>query len=234
MAAGDFRKKIKGTISTIFQIGLGGLNLKYTGGKLRVRAADDSADAELVASKLSASGDDIVINEDAAGSGADWLYTLRRPSTGMGEARIIKLPAGNPAPGQALYVADYTAGVVTLDFLTIAAGSDKIVTDTTSLAFGSSTPVAMFTLPANAVVESVKCIVDTAFNGAAPTASIGVAGTTSKYMAATELDLKTTGVYEVDPGLTADGTTNALIITYAPDSSSAGAARFIVEYSIPS
>lgn len=234
MALGDKRLKLRGTISTLFQIGLAGLNLKFTGGKLRIRSADDSADAELVASKLSASGDDIVLNEDAAGSGADWLYTIRRPSSGMSEARVVKFPAGNPAPGQAMYVQDYTAGVVTLDWLTIAAGNDKIITDTTSLAFGSSSPVAMFTLPANAVVEYIRCIVDTAFNGTAPTASIGVSGTTSKYMAATELDLKTVGVYEVDPGLTADGTTNAMIITYAADSSSAGAARFIVAYSIPS
>jgi hypothetical protein len=234
MAAGDVRKKIRGVVNTIFQIGIGGLNLKFSGGKLRLRNAADSADAEFVASQLSASGDDIVLNEDAAGSGAGRTFTLRRPSSGMSEARVIVLPSGNPAVGQALQVASYASGVVTLDYLTVAAGNDKVITDTTSLAFGDTSPKTMFTLPANAVVHLVKVIVDTAFNGTAPTLSIGVSGTTSKYMAATENDLKTTGVYEVDPGLTADGTTNAIIATYSADSSSAGAARIEVSYSIPS
>jgi hypothetical protein len=226
-----------GTALSKFQIGIdsAAMLLKSASSKLRVRNKADSADAELVASQLSASGDTLLLNEDAAGSGADWTMKFSRPASGMTEAREIIFPSGNPSPGQVMEVASYAAGVVTLDYLTVAAGNDKIVTDTTSLAFGSSSPVAMFTLPANAVIWRVLIDVDTVFNGTTPTVSIGVSGTTSKFMGATQSDLATGGSYEVDASLVAtSGSTQALIATYSAGGSSAGAARIIVDYSIPS
>lgn len=223
---------IIGTLGEALQLGISStaVKIKHVSGVLRVRNKADNADAALVASKLSASGNDIELNEDAAGSGADWLYTLRRPSSGMTAAVVLTLPVDDGSPNQALV----TDGSGVLSFATVAGGTDKTVVDTTTLAFGSASPVAMFTLPANAVILKVTCIVGTAFDGTAPTASVGIAGTTSKYMAATQVDLKTTGVYEVVPGLAAEAGTEALIITYAADSSSAGSARFLVEYVIPS
>jgi len=80
-------------------------------------------------------------------------------------------------------------------------------------------------------------VIDTPFDGTAPTMSIGVAGTASKYMASTQNNLKGTAadVYGSDPGLTAvSGSPEALIATLAPDSSSEGSVRVIVTYSIPS
>ena len=41
-------------------------------------------------------------------------------------------------------------------------------------------------------------------------------------------------IFEVDPGLTANGSTEDLIATYAAGSASAGAARILVDYVIPS
>ena len=188
-----------------------------------------------IGSVVGASGNDIEFNESAAGSGADWKYTLRRPSTGMGEARVVVLPAGNPAIGQALQVASYSGGVVTLDYLTVAAGNDKTVVDTTSLAFGTTSPLSMFTLPANAVVMMVKVIIDTSFNNT-PSLSVGVAGTTSKYLGTGDVDLTASAgtVFEIAPGLPANGSTEALIATYSAGGASAGAARILVEYVIPS
>ena len=58
------------------------VRLKNVAGVLRFRNKADDADVAIVASKLSASGDVIELNEDAASSGADWPYTLQRPSTG--------------------------------------------------------------------------------------------------------------------------------------------------------
>jgi len=55
--------------------------------------------------------------------------------------------------------------------------------------------------------------------------SIGVSGTASKYMATSDVDLKTVGTYQVHPGLVAQGA-EALIATLNPDTSAAGAARF--------
>lgn len=231
---GKFQKLI-GTSLTKFQIGIGGLFLKATGGKVRSRNAADSADVPIVGSVIAASGDDIQLNEDAAGSGADWIYTLRRPSAGMSEARTVVLPSGNPAPGQVLQVASYAAGVVTLDYLTVAAGNDKPVVDTTTLAFGSTSPVTMFTLPANAVIQAIRVVIDTAFNGT-PTISVGIAGNTSKYLGSTDVDLTAAAKteFEVNPSEPAVGSTEALIITYSAGGAAAGSARVLVEYVIPS
>lgn len=226
-----------GTALSKFQLGIdsGALLLKAVSSKIRVRNKADSADAPFVASKVSSSGDSIGLNEDAAGSAADWTMDIQRPTSGMSEARTIILPAGNPAVGQALYVSAYAGGTVTLDYLTIAAGSDKPVIDTTTVAFGASSPVAMFTKPANAVTLHIWAVVDTAFDGVSPTASIGITGTTSKYMSSTELDLTTLGTYEVFRAdvATVGGTEN-IIATLSAGGSTAGSVRFLYEYVIPS
>ena len=128
-----------------------------------------------------------------------------------------------------------TDGVGNLSFAAIAAGNDKIVTDTTTLAFGSTSPAAMFALPANAVVQSVTVVIDTAFNGT-PSLSAGIAGTVSKYLSATQVDLTqpATTVFEIEPGLASVGAIESLIATYAAGGATAGSARLQVAYSIPS
>lgn len=234
MALGDKWEKLRGTLRTIFQIGKGGPNIKASSGVVEFRNAADSAYADIRAALIELFGDDIVINAGAAGSGDDWTFTISRPSTGMTEDVQVIMPSDTPSPGMALAVASESSGVITLEWISVEAGNDKVITDTTSLAFGTSSPLSLFTLPANAVIHLVKVIVDTAFDGTAPTLSIGVSGTASKYMGTSDVDLKTAGIYEVDPGVTANGSTEALIATYAADSSAAGAARILVSYSIPS
>lgn len=234
MATGDKWERLRGTLRTIFQIGKGGPNIKNNSGTIAARNAADSAYAAVAALLFQTYGNDFELNSGAAESGADWKFTLSRPSTGMTEDLRVIFPADAPSPGMALTVDDYTGGVITLAWTTIASGTDKVITDTTSLAFGSSSPVTMFTLPANAVIHFVKVIVDTVFNGTAPTLSVGISGTASKYLGTSDVDLKTTGIYEVDPGIVADASSEALIATYAADSSSAGAARILISYSIPS
>lgn len=236
---GVFRDII-GILGGNLQWGIGGPRIKRNGTALEVRNAADNALAALVASALTAAGvnvtgDDLVLNSDAAGSGADRTMTLRRPSTGMANNLTIVFPSGNPANGQALTVSDFTANVITLAWTTVAGGTDKVVCDTTTLAFGSTSPLAMFSLPANAVVRAVRVIVDTAFNGT-PTLSVGISGTTSKYMASTQVDLTAAAgtVFEVNPGLAANGSGESLIATYAAGGASAGSARIEVDYVIPS
>ena len=231
---GVFRNLL-GTSLSKFQIGVGGPQFKNNSGSMEVRNAADSAYALIRSALFATYGDDFELNSGATNSGADWKFTFRRPSTGMTHALTVVFPSGDPAVGQALTVASFASNIITLQWATIAAGSDKVVVDTTSLAFGSTSPVSMFTLPANAVVRKVKVIIDTAFNGA-PSLSIGVSGTTSKYMPSTAVDLTYAAgtVFEYDPGLVADGTTNALIATYSAGGASAGAARIEVDYCIPS
>lgn len=220
-----------GTSVNSFKIAIGGVLLKNSSGNLLVRNTGDSADAAITASQLNNSGDQLVLNSDAAGSGADWAVTIKRPATGMTAAYTYTVPISAGSPGQVLS----TDGSGNTSWLTIAGTADKISSDTTNLAFGTTNPLTLFTLPVSAVVEAVRVIVDTAFNGS-PSLSIGIVGTTSKYMSSTQVDLTAvaTTIFEVYPGRASVGTTEALIATYSAGSASAGAARIEVDYVVPS
>ncbi len=219
-----------GTLKSFFRVGLSGPRLKDSSGNLVIRNAGDSADANLTAAKLSASGNDIELNSDAAGSGADWLYTLRRPSSGMTAAVVLTLPIDDGTANQVLQ----TDGNGALSWATAGDNSACTSRNTTSLAFGTSSPQSMFTLPANAVIDRITTIIDTAFDGT-PSMSVGISGTTSKYVASTEVDLTAAAEtrFDVYPAKEAVGSTEALIITYSAGSATQGAARVIVDYSIP-
>jgi hypothetical protein len=106
--------------------------------------------------------------------------------------------------------------------------------DTTSLAHGSSSTVSMFTLPANAVVEYVAVIVDTAFDGT-PSMSVGLSGSASKYLASTQVDMAATAktIFRVHPGEPASVSTEALEIAYTAGAATTGAARIVVAYAVP-
>ncbi len=228
-------KDLIGTVLGKLQLGIGGPFVKGNAGVVEARNAADNAYASLRAALVATYGDDFELNAGAAGSGADWKMSIRRPSTGMTHALIFVYPSGDPAPGQALTVASLVGDVVTLQYTTIAAGTDKMVVDTTSLAFGTASPVAMFTKPANAVVALQQVVIDTPFDGT-PSLSIGITGTTSKYMASTHVDLTAAAgtVFEVNPGLPAEVGTEALIATYSAGGATVGAARILTHYVIPS
>jgi hypothetical protein len=220
-----------GTTKAFFRIGFTGPRLKNSGGNLAVRNPGDSADAEVTASKMNISGNGFDINSDAAGSGADWKYTVQRPASGMAAAVTLTLPPDDGSPSQVLS----TDGSGVLSWISAAStdADDKI--DETVLNFGDTSPVAMFTLPAGAVVDKVQVVIDEAFDGT-PSASVGIVGQTSKYLAATDIDLTqaATTVFEAHPGVEAPGSPESLIITYADGGAAAGSARFMVFYAIPS
>lgn len=222
-----------GTSLDKLQVGIGAtaVSIKQVAGKLRARNKADSADVAVVGSVIAASGDFLELNEDATSAGADWKLTLARPATGMTAARTITLPGEAPTAGFALI----TDAAGQLSFSAIAAGSDKIITDTTTLAFGSTSPLSMFNLPANAVVHGISVVIDTAFNGT-PSLSIGIAGTVSKYLGSTSVDLTqaATTSFDVEPALASVGSIEAVIATYAAGGATAGSARLLVAYSIPS
>jgi hypothetical protein len=219
-----------GTTKAFFKIGgTTGVRLKNSSGNLLVRNTGDTADAEVTASKINVSGDVIDINSDAAGAGADWKYTIQRPSSGMTAPVTLTLPVDDGTAGQV----PTTDGNGVLSWVSAGDTSLADKMDTTSLAFGTSSPAAMFTTGAADIIDRVEVIVDTAFNGT-PTMSVGVAGTTSKYMGTTDVDLTAaaTTVFEVHPGLPAAGA-EALILTYSAGGASAGAARVVVHYGSP-
>lgn len=224
-----------GTVSTKFRLGIGGPQLKNNGGVVEARDVGDAAYAAVAALLFKTYGNDIELNSGATEAGADWKMTVSRPSTGMTHDLQVIMPSADPSPGQALTVASFAGNVITLQWTTVAAGTDKVVTDTTSLAFGSASPVTMFTKPANAVVKLVTVVIDTPFNGA-PSVSVGIAGTVSKYLAATQVDLTAAAgtAFEVNPGVAAVAGTEAIIATYGAGGATAGAARILVDYVIPS
>lgn len=225
----SFWSDLVGTAGAFFRLGFTGPRLKDNAGSLVVRNADDTADATVTASSVMVSGDSIELNSDAANSGSDYKLTLARPATGMTGNLTLTMPATAGSSGQALA----TDGAGNLTW--VSAGdttlADKV--NTTTLAFGDTSPVAAMTLPAGAIVKQVDVIVDTPFNGGTPTASVGISGTTSKYMASTLMDLKTAGRYIATPSLPAAGADEAVIITYASSGSTAGSARFLITYVTP-
>lgn len=232
--AGQFLDLV-GTSFNKLRIGLLGPFVKDNAGTVEARNALDSAYAAIAAALFKTYGNDFELNSGAAGSGADWKFTLRRPSSGMTHALVVALPAGDPAPGQALTVASFAGDVITLQYTTIAPGTDKLVVDTTTLAFGNASPLNLFTKPDGAVIASVEVVIDTPFNGT-PSLSVGVSGQTSKYLSSTALDLTGAAAtsYASRPNVVAGAGTEALIATYAAGSASAGAARILVSYVIPS
>lgn len=219
-----------GTTKAYFKIGsTTGVRLKNVTGNLEVRNTGDTADANVTAALVKISGEVLEINSDAAGAAADWKYTIQRPAAGMGAAVVLTLPVDDGTASQVL--ATDGSGVLSWVSAASTALADKL--DTTSLAFGTASPVAMFTTGANDIVDYIDVVIDTAFNGTA-TASVGVAGTTSKYAGTTDLDLTAaaTTVFQVHPGIAAAGA-ESLIITYSAGGASAGAARFLVHYASP-
>ena len=218
---------ILGTLRNGLRLGLQGVFLKDATGNLRLRTNDDSADAELAALKVVVSGDDIVLGE-----GAEQLV-LSRNGAQADELQII-FPAIKATDGQVLAQKSGTAAdVIELEWVTAGGTASAEKVDTTSLAFGSGSTVNLFNTGASDVINSVEVIIDTPFDGT-PSLSIGIAGQTSKYMAATDVDLKDTArtSFVVHPNLPAQGV-ESLIATYSAGGATAGAARIHVRFCEP-
>lgn len=233
---GVFRNLL-GTSEVTFRIGLAGPTLKRVSGTvLSLRNTADSAYAAMQALKFQTSGNDFELNFGAAGAGADWLYTLSRPTAGMtGAVQLVLPPTLAPAVGQALAITSVAGGVIQTDWATVPTGTDQVRSCTTTLAFGDASPKAMDNTPAGAEMRVVRVIIDTAFDGA-PTLSIGIVGTTSKYMPATAVDLTAAAgtVFEYVPATPPAGGAESIIGTYAAGGATVGSARLEFDYVIPS
>jgi len=221
--------KITGTQVTKFIIGLAGVTLKNNSQNLVVRNHADTLDASVTASQYFASGDTgLVINSDSAGTGADWKISIARPTSGMTADWSLTLPT---TPGSAAQVLSTNGSGVT-SWVSAASTAACWSVDTTSFAFGSSSTVTMFTLPANAVIDRVTIIVDTAFDGTA-NLSVGISGNASKYAASSDSDLAQLDRYDIPNQSVADVSTEALEIAYSAGGATVGAGRVLVTYAVP-
>ena len=215
-----------GTLRSAFKLGLTGVTLKNSAGNLLVR---NNADATITASKLLNSGDQLQLNSAATSTAASWKYDIKRPVAGMTVDQTVTLPPGLGTAGQVVQ----TDGAGNWTYVSAAATASLDHIDTTSLAFGTASPLAMFSTGAGDIIDEIEIVIDTAFNGA-PSVSIGISGTASKYMSATDVDLTAVAgtVFKVHPGLAAAGA-EALIATYTAGGASAGAARILVHFAAP-
>lgn len=223
-----------GTQLNSFMVGLGttGLRLKNVSGALVARNKADTADTTITGSQIRASGDNILINSDAAGSGADWTFQISR-NPAQTAALELQGPVAKGTDGYFLRQKPGTpAGVLELELAAPVSGAPTV--DTTNLVFGTTSPLALFTLPANAVVIKIEVVIDTSFNNT-PSLSIGITGTTSKYASSTQIDLTeaATTSFSITPNVAPVATTENLIATYAAGGATAGAARILVTYSVP-
>ena len=167
---------IKGTSVSSFQISKGGPRFTNNSGKLEAKNAANTLYVDFLAQILRSVGNSVVLNENATSSGADWKMTISRPASGMSAALNFVLPPDYGTSGY--FLTTDGAGNLTWAAVSSPTVSDKITVKSSSIAFGTSSPIAMFTLPANAVVLKVKVIIDTAFDGA-PTLKVGIVGTTN-------------------------------------------------------
>ena len=174
--------------------------------------------------------------------GPDIVWNLVAPPAGSIAAALTNTTVTPGTYGDDTHVARFTVdakGRVTFaEEVAITGGgggSGNYALDTTTLASGASSPVAMFTKPANAVIELVEWIIDTPFDGT-PTASVGIAGAVEKYMPAEAIDLTFAAqtAFEYSPNVAAIGTTESLIITFSAGGATAGSARCLIHYGIPS
>lgn len=218
-----------GTTLGYFRIGKSGPRLKDNTGELRIRNSADSADVAVTADQYKATGDvGLVINSGAAGSGSDWSFTLQRATSGMTADVVLTLPPNDGSPGQVLS----TDGSGVTSWVSAASTAASLTLDTTTISFGASSPVSLFTLPANAIIDHVDVIVDTAFDGT-PTLTVGVSGDTARFMGAGDNALGEIAVWRTHPGIEAVGTTEALIATYSSGGATVGSARVVVAYAVP-
>jgi len=214
-----------------WQFSLTGMYLKDDGsGNLQVWNSNaGTIYGSVSCSNLFVYGNSVQLNAGATESGTSWKMTLARPATGMVADQTITLPAGVGATNDVVV----TDGAGNWSYASIPYTANMSV-HSTNLVFGTTSPLTLLTLPANANVVKVRIHVDTAFTGGTgATVSIGVAGTTSKYMSATQVALGTVGIYEVNPNLVPDASTEALIATYAANSATAGSARIEIWYAVP-
>jgi hypothetical protein len=210
--------KIVGTQTGKFILGLTGATLKNNSGTgVQVRNNADSAYADIEAKNH------ILQNNTTA-----YSVTLTTSDT-QSASYTLTLPENDGSSGQVLQ----TDGSGVLTWASAASTDMDWKVDSTSIAFGSGSTVSMFTLPANAVINTVSIIVDTAFDGT-PSVSVGVSGgSASKYAGSGDSLLTVADRYDIPNQSAAVGTTEALQASYSAGGATTGSGRILVTYAVP-
>lgn len=109
-------------------------------------------------------------------------------------------------------------------------------TDTTVINFNTASPVTLFTTPTNCMIKEVTVIIDTSFNDAAATLSVGInGGANNKYMTTggNDLDAAATSVFTTVNGNPA-ASAEALEAYLTPGTATQGSVRVVIVYYVQS
>lgn len=177
---------------------------------------------DITVSQLLQTGLSMLLNSDAAQSGADWRYSLNVPATGMTANQAITFPVNQGQAEQALI--GNGAGV--LQYASV------IRSVPLAFNFGAAATTSFFTLLAGDFLRRIECQIIIAFNGTAPTIAIGIAGNTGKYLPSGRADLKSAsgGLLGFPNRLDAPSADEPIVLTYTASSSTVGSARLIAHY----
>lgn len=186
------------TMQSIFRIG--NIQVKDSSGVVQFRDATDAAFVDAAANK-----------SRIHGSNATNAVVLTAPS-GLGSTVTFTLPSAVGTTNQVL--AD-VGGDGTLGFINVTSNANLLQQE--SFTEATSSPLTIFTPPANARILRIVIDVSVAAGAGSPTISVGTASTPAAYMATTENDLKAVGVYEVNEPYELGGSPDAVIATITPD-----------------
>ena len=212
-----FWQKLTGTTVGKFIISLTGVTLKNNAGNLEVRSNDDTDFANV-------SAQDLTLENNTTGFGVTVTT-----SGSQGADYSLTLPVDDGTAGQVLS----TDGTGVLSWQSAGSTETSWKADVTDFTFGSSSPLAAFTLPAGATIDRVDVYIDVAFDTAA-TMSVGVnGGSASKYVASGDVNMQELGRYTVYNTELPEVGTEAIEVTLSLASATAGEGRVIVTYGTP-
>jgi hypothetical protein len=201
------------TMQSYFRIGQ--IRIKDSGAVIEAKNAVDNAYVPVASSQIKyygATSGCVTLSASPAGSAVNYVFP---GSDGTSNQVLTTDSAGN------------------LSWTTVAVASNQVLSQVETVLFNSSTPITIFTFPLNATIIKVIVDVDTAFDATSPNLSVGTSINTSKYMGATDMDLKNLGIYEVEPVIQ-ETSASAVIITFSPSTGgSVGSCNVIVSYANP-
>lgn len=214
--ANQFLAALAGTMKTLFQVGgPSGPAIKNNAGVLDIRNAADSAWADLEAKSIKVLGTNGVTG-----------VKLASPS-GLGASLTLTLPNSVGGAGQFLQ----TDGSGGLNWSSAQSNAD--LTDVTTVTQASTSPLAMFTPPANAIIREVWINVTVAAAGGSPTLSVGTSGNPALYVATGDNDLKSANLYVIPVFASVGALPAQLIATIVPSAQTFSADIYVI-YTNPS
>lgn len=111
-------------------------------------------------------------------------------------------------------------------------GTNAVLTQEETFTQATSSPLTLFTPPANARLDEVGVSVTTAASGGTPTLSVGVSGQAALYMATSENSLLAVNEYVKELWVDAGASPAAVIVTITP-SGQTFSGRVWMKYTIP-